>query len=223
MPDRGARKRPAYVGRPQFQPQRAKTSASRGKNDKVEVERFLIVCEGEKTEPLYFKGFHVPGFIPDLKGTGYNTLTLVDEAIRLRTEAKSAYDQVWCVFDHDSFPDDHFNRAISKAKAAGLQVAYTNEAFELWYLLHFEDHRSALSRKQYSPKLSRRLGHKYEKNSPSIYDELQSKQEEAIRRAESLLAEYGVDQNPHHSNPSTTVHLLVKALRANVTPRPKIL
>ncbi len=231
MPDRGARKQPAYVRRPQFQPQRAKTSASREKNAIEQTERFLIVCEGEKTELLYFEGFRVPGFTPTIKGTGYNTLTLVEEAIRLKAEieevasrkGESAYDQVWCVFDHDSFPDDHFNRAISKAKAAGFQVAYTNEAFELWYLLHFEDHHSALSREQYSPKLSVRLGHKYEKNSPSIYDELQSKQEEAIRRAESLLAEYGADQNPHQNNPSTTVHLLVKALRANVTPRPKIL
>ena len=219
MPDRGARKRPAYAGPSQFKPQAARTSALRGQNNKEEVSRFLIVCEGGKTEPLYFKGFPVPRELLEVVGTGYNTLTLVDEAIRLKADAESAYDQVWCVFDHDSFPDDHFNRAISKAKAAGLQVAYTNEAFELWYLLHFEDHRSALSREQYSPKLSGRLGHKYEKNSPSIYDELKGKQEEAIRRAESLMAEYEADHNPHQNNPSTTVHLLVKALRANVTPR----
>ncbi len=105
----------------------------------------------------------MPGKILEIKGTGYNTLTLVDEAIRLKNEARSAYDQVWCVFDLDSFPSDDFSNAISKAIAAGLQVAYTNEAFELWYLLHFEDHRSALSRVQYSQKLSDHLGHKYEK------------------------------------------------------------
>ena len=220
MPDRGARKRPAYVGPAQFQPQTARTSALRRQNVNEEGERFLIVCEGGKTEPLYFEGFRVPGKILEIKGTGYNTLTLVDEAIRLKNEAESAYDQVWCVFDRDSFPPDDFSSAISKAKAAGFRVAYTNEAFGLWYLLHFEGHRTALSRKQYSPKLSVRLGHKYEKNSRSIYDELHCKQEEAIRRAESLLAEYGMDHKPHQDNPCTTVHLLVKALRRNVTPRP---
>jgi hypothetical protein len=222
MPDHGARKRPAHVGPSQFQPQGVRTSVLRRQNISEEAERFLIVCEGEKTEPGYFEGFRVPGKILKIMGTGYNTLTLVSEAIRLKNESRSAYDQVWCVFDRDSFPSDDFDGAISKAKAAGFQVAYTNEAFELWYLLHFEDHRSALGRRQYSQKLSECLGHKYEKNSTSMYNELQSKQGEAIRRAERLMAEYDEDHNPHQNNPSTTVHLLVKALRANATPRPNV-
>ena len=222
MPDRGAHKRPAHVGPSQFQPQAARTSALRRQNINQEGERFFIICEGERTEPNYFERFRVPGKILKIIGTGYNTLTLVDEAIRLKNEAASAYDQIWCVFDRDSFPPDDFNSAISKAKAAGFQVAYTNEAFELWYLLHFEDHRSALTRKQYSANLSDHLGHKYEKKSPSMYDELQSKQGEAIRRAESLMAEYGAHHKPYQDNPCTTVHLLVKALRANVTPRQNV-
>ena len=222
MPDHGARKKPAHVGPSQFQQQRARTSALRRQNISEEVERFLIVCEGEKTEPQYFAGFRVTGKILKITGIGDNPRALVGVAIRQKNEARFPYDQVWCVFDRDSIPSDDFDGAISKAKVADLQVAYTNEAFELWYLLHFEDHRSDLDRRQYSQKLSDRLGHKYEKNSISMYDELQSKQDEAIRRAESLMAEYDSDQNPHQNNPSTTVHLLVKALRANATPRPNV-
>jgi hypothetical protein len=52
-----------------------------------------------------------------------------------------------------------------------------------------------------------------------MYAELRSRQAEAIQRAESLLAEYGADHNPQQDNPCTTVHLLVKALRENSSPK----
>ena len=229
MPDRKPpRRRLAAQGsRSQFQPQGARTSRVRVIDDKEVFVRFLIVCEGEKTEPKYFGSFRVPGLLVDAVGTGHNTLSLVDEAIRLKREkemkvgkkGKLPYDQVWCIFDRDSFPADDFNNAIGKARTAGFQVAYTNEAFELWYLLHFDDHRSALKRSQYKEILHSCLGHTYHKNSETMYHELQNLQTQAIRRAESLLAEYGSAHNPQEDNPSTTVHLLVKALNANISPR----
>jgi hypothetical protein len=48
------------------------------------IERFLIVCEGEKTEPNYFKSFRVPKDVIDIYGLGANTISLVKEAIKLR-------------------------------------------------------------------------------------------------------------------------------------------
>jgi len=213
--------------RPQFLPQAARTSGERRTDDREVLQRFLIICEGEKTEPNYFDGYRVPQLVVDAVGTGYNTLSLVDEAIRLKGEkeaearrrGRSPYDQIWCVFDRDSFPADSFNNAIRKAEAAGFQAAYTNEAFELWYLLHFDDHRAALHRTQYCEILTDRLGHKYHKGSLKMYAELLNRQVEAIRRAESLRADYGASHNPQQDNPCTTVHLLVKALRENVSPR----
>jgi hypothetical protein len=212
---------------PQFLSQAARKSGERRTDDREVLQRFLIICEGEKTEPNYFDGYRVPQLVVDAVGTGYNTLSLVDEAIRLKGEkeaearrrGRSPYDQIWCVFDRDSFPADSFNSAIRKAEAAGFQVAYTNEAFELWYLLHFDDHRATLHRTQYCEILTDRLGHKYHKGSLKMYAELLNRQVEAIRRAESLLADYGASHNPQQDNPCTTVHLLVKALRENVSPR----
>lgn len=226
MPDRRPRNRRQST-RPQFQPQRPRTSGERRTDEQEVLQRFLIVCEGKKTEPNYFLGFRVPQLVVDAVGTGYNTESLVEEAIELKrvkeAEAqqrdKPAYDQIWCVFDRDSFDADDFNNAIRKAEAAGFRVAYTNQAFELWYLLHFDDHRAALHRSQYHGILEDRLGHSYRKNSRTMYAELQSRQAEAIRRAESLLAEYGEAHNPQQDNPCTTVHLLVNALRQNSTPR----
>ena len=134
---------------------------------------------------------------------------------------KPLYDQIWCVFDRDLFDPGDFNNAICKAISAGFQVAYTNESFELWYLLHFDDHRAALHRSQYHRALKHHLGHDYHRNSQTMYGESQGRQEEAVRRTESLLAEYGTGHNPQQDDPCTTVHLLVKALRENSSPRPQ--
>ncbi len=49
--------------------------------------RFLIVCEGEKTEPNYFKSFRVNAVV-EVKGTGRSTLDLVEYTRRLRNEAR---------------------------------------------------------------------------------------------------------------------------------------
>ena len=204
--------------KPQFQPQALRTREQRQVDRQEVKERFLIVCEGKKTEPLYFEGFRVPGRVLEVVGTGYNTVSLVDEAIRLKQEQRQDYEQCWCVFDRDSFSDSDFNSAIRKAEAAGFRVAYTNEAFELWYLLHFDDHQSALSRTQYGPLLTQRLGHAYQKNSETMHRKLEEWQAQAVRRAERLLAEYGAAHNPQSDNPCTTVHLLVQELAKNVRP-----
>lgn len=198
--------------------QRNKSSlkrSSRGYSErKVETrelrERFLIVCEGEKTEPNYFKSFPVPKDVIDIHGLGANTTSLVKEAIKLKNK-DGDYDQVWCVFDRDSFTKQNFNAAISMAKAQGIQVAYSNEAFELWYLLHFHYYHTAMSRKRYGTMLTQLLGYEYQKNSETIYEKLENRQKDAIRNSRKLLEQYD-PPNPECDNPSTTVHLLVEQL-----------
>ncbi len=204
---------PSREQRPQFRPQTPRASRQRPLDTQDIRERFLIVCEGEKTEPNYFRAFRTPGRVLDVQGTGRNTLSLVDEAIRLKDEAqgRAAYDQAWCVFDRDSFPSDAFNSAVRKAEANGFRVAYSNEAFELWYLLHFHYHDAAISRVAYRDKLNECLGRRYEKNDTALYEELLSRQTEAIRNARHLLEHY-LEDNPQRNTPSTTVHLLVEQL-----------
>jgi hypothetical protein len=173
--------------------------------------RILIVCEGAKTEPNYFNKFpHPPSSVVVVKGIGKNTETLVREAISLREKADSKYDQVWCVFDRDSFPAVNFNAALQMAKARGIEVAYSNEAFELWYLLHFCYFDTGISRKQYKDLLSRHLGYKYTKNSQNMFEQLCPHQKKAIQNAKRLLSQYR--PNPAKDNPSTTVHILVERL-----------
>ncbi len=172
-------------------------------------QRFLIVCEGEKTEPNYFNSFRVPGVVIDVRGIGQNTVRLVKRAIQLMKE--DDYDQVWCVFDRDIFPVKNFNAALRLAEKHGIKVAYSNEAFELWYVLHFNYHQSAMARHLYVGMLKDLLGVSYEKNRLDMYERLEDRQEKAIRNAEKLLDTYQ-PHRPAHDNPSTTVHLLVQEL-----------
>ena len=174
---------------------------------------FLIVCEGEKTEPKYFEGFRVNKKLIEIKGLGYNTLSLVKEAISLKEG--NDYDQVWCVFDRDSFPAQNFNAAFESAASNNIRIAYSNEAFELWYLLHFQYYDAAIKRKEYCKMLTKSLGYKYVKNSDVIYDELLNLQSDAIRNAKRLLRTY-TPCKPERDNPSTTLHELVEELNKYV-------
>lgn len=128
----------------------------------------------------------------------------------MEMRVESDYDQVWCVFDCDSFPTANFNEAIRLAGQEGIKVAYSNEAFELWYLLHFDYVNTGISRRDYITSIEARVGsgYKYAKNSRDMYERLQSRQQIAIKNAEQLLK----SRRPAEDNPSTTVHLLVKEL-----------
>ncbi len=179
-------------------------------------DRFLIVCEGAATEPNYFRAFPVKTELIEvnIKGTGANTKSLVDEAIRIKTQAQrdgKPYNQVWCVFDRDEFPAAHFNDAFRLAKGNGIRTAYSNQSFELWYYLHFHFNDAALHRHAYGEKLTKLIGRKYEKNREDMYALILNRQDSAIRNAIKLLTRYS-PCNPEKDDPSTTVHLLVEAL-----------
>ncbi|WP_243651314.1 RloB family protein [Hymenobacter gummosus] len=116
----------------------------------------LIVCDGQNTEPSYFKQFRLASARIVAIGSGNNTTSTVQQAISLSKQAE--YDQVWCVFDRDSFPANNFNSAIARALANGLHVAYSNQAFEYWLLLHFENHDgSPMHRTDYATRLNTHL------------------------------------------------------------------
>ena len=173
---------------------------------------FLIVCEGEQTEPNYFKGFRLTNV--DIFGCGKNTNSLVKEAIRLKKKASKdgkKYDRIWCVFDRDSFTKQCFNDAFQLARQNNINIAYSNEAFELWFLLHYNYYDSAISRNDYERILSQSLGCEYKKNRRDMYEKLKPLQPIAIRNAERLLGNYRII-NPEQDNPSTTVHELINEL-----------
>jgi len=132
---------------------RSEPNLERSEPTKKERPTILIVCEGKNTEPSYFKKFKLASAIIKTLGNGKNTLSLVKQAINLKIQ--NNYEQVWCVFDKDSFPINNFNNAIALAEANDLKVAYSNQAFEYWLILHFEDHQGgAMPRSDYAAKIN---------------------------------------------------------------------
>ena len=103
--------------------QRAETRNYRARrSDRQEtIQRFLIVCEGEKTEPSYLGSFRGPALVLDIRGFGINPRKLVDKALELGEQV--AYDQVWCVFDRDDCNAGDFNGALQRAESQGVRVA----------------------------------------------------------------------------------------------------
>ena len=188
---------------------------------KAERQYFLIVTEGEKTEPNYFK--ELTNQLPDslvqveIIGEGANTISVVEAAIQKRKEREKQllqpnFDEVWAVFDKDDFPAERFNGAIQLAGNHQIKLAYSNEAFELWYILHFQYLDAAVNRTRYVEMLKEILGD-YQKNAPNIYQLLQEQGDEskAILWAKKLYSEIRIG-NPAEEKPTTLVYLLVERL-----------
>ena len=212
---------------------RARDEKKRKIEFKSKRKFYLIVCEGEKTEPNYFES--LKSSLPkgvleltniDIDGTGRNTLSIIEEAIKLRDKYEEKYlreiDKVWAVFDRDSFPAINFNNAINKGENSKRKIncAWTNEAFELWYLLHFNYYNTGIGREQYQRLIEKeinsvtgKIDFKYEKNSTTMFDILNiyGSQERAIQNSEKLEALY-FDKSYANHNPCTKVHILINEL-----------
>ena len=204
-----------------------KAGSARIENVRPKHYRFLIVCEGEKTEPNYFKALacddkYTAVINVDVKGVGRSTTALVKEAFSIRSNLEDRnqlpFDRTWVVFDEDGNAD--FNLAIIDATSKGLKVAWSNEAFELWYLLHFIFLDTGITRKAYIEKLNEILRKKlknpkysYKKNDPKFYELLQQYGNESLakRYAKKLRASYS-DTNYKAQKPCTTVDLLVEEM-----------
>lgn len=183
-----------------------------------ERRRVLIVCEDSKSARHYFEAFEVDPKRAEVfpVGTGMNTDSLVEEAIKSATQASQAgqpYSEVWCVFDRDSFPMSNYCRAFDLARANGIRVAWANEAFELWYLLHFNYHDTGISRHDYKARL-KQSGLEYDKADKTIYAQVKGRQQTAFRNAQRLERHWNEmgERFPERQNPSTSVHKLVEFL-----------
>lgn len=190
------------------------------------VVRILIVCEGEKTEPNYFKAFREINqgtTIIEVEGCGMNTSSVVEKAIELSEGSEQEYDRVWAVFDKDSFSSQRFNEAIAMASQAGIDCAWSNEAFELWFLYHFQYVDTEMHRTQYADAISKavnksgkykeKIPYQYQKNASDNYRIMTEcgSQEDALRNAERATANFS-DENYATHNPCTMVYKLVRQL-----------
>ncbi|NCS11203.1 MAG: RloB domain-containing protein [Microcystis aeruginosa G13-09] len=193
-------------------------------------KRFLIVCEGERTEVNYFKAFTVPKKIEVMvKGEGKNSFSLVEKAIKIidNLNKDDSFDQIWCVFDKDNCSKEQFHQAEGLAKQKNIKIAYSNEAFEIWFILHFQYLDIATSRSEYPKILNTQMKkyrllnekEKYEKNREDMYEKLKPYQKTAITNAAKIIQDRDeAKKHPFDANPSTTVQELVQELNINSRP-----
>ena len=183
-----------------------------------------IICEGSETEVNYFRRFrtrHSNIDIRPITSKYKSALHLVERAIS--TIRQEPYypedgDQIWCVFDRNGNTNEELQKAEAIANRRGYSIAFSNPAFELWYLLHFADHKSYLAD---ADAVIAKLGNdgcipNYNK-STDYYDALLPIRQQAIDRALALQEHHTNKRLPllhRDSNPCTTVAQLVELLQS---------
>lgn len=175
----------------------------------------LIVCEGAKTEKLYFEGLRGKLRIPTVaikvcgKECGSAPINVVDYALRFRDD----YDHCWCVMDVET-PHQHktLAQALNKARANKLNIALTNPCFEFWYILHFEKIARAFGTNAKVQQKLRRYLPRYSKGNTDVLERLFPLIRTAVDNAEQVLIDKQCGKDLSKHNPSTHVHRLVKQI-----------
>lgn len=184
-------------------------------------ERHLVVCGGTETEPHYFNAINrqLPKGTIHLKveSEALSPSQLVEKTDVILQRTKHKYEDVWIVFDKDDFDD--FDEAIELGKRKGYRPLYSNEAFEIWFIFHFENIDSFISRTEYEEKLTTLLrsrgerGFRYYKNRNDMFELLTqygdlnqaiSHAKDLVERAESAANRYST------INPLTNIYELME-------------
>lgn len=200
----------------------------RQQNTRLKNKRYLIVCEGSKTEPNYFREMLAdlkvrPSVVRLAPNDGNSPDRIVAHALALYLEDAAlgdAYDTVYCVFDRDTHST--FDAAVAQTRALNLDkkplMAITSTpCFEVWLLLHF-----AFSAKPFRASGKKSAGDQvlsalknqpgfrhYEKNQQGVYAQLKTRMSDALGHTKTLRQQ---GEAMGSSNPSTAIDQLVSTL-----------
>lgn len=206
-----------------------------------ERQYILVASEDGKSSVYYFTALNARlqnnsttlKIVP--KGCGRNTQSLVNfvkahkrdwlEEVR-KNVLIDDFNEVWVLFDLDGFPSAKFDNAIKSAQSQNYQVAWSNECFELWYLLHFKDLHTPIGRDAIYRELTKFLDLTEDytrikgKDGMKLHETMAYREDakKAVKRARKLHEDYvksGVP--PHKANPCTLVFLLVEKLLKQMT------
>lgn len=189
-------------------------------------ERFLVVCEGSRTEPEYIRELCRsqsvnPANYKIVGDCANNPRGIVSEAIRQFNKEKD-FDTVFCVFDRDGHA--HYQEAINQVNSKALRRARgmspakfeaitSDPAFEYWLLLHFENNDAPYhpaGGKSASEQLINRLRTyipHYSKDGKILFDCTYDEIATALTRSRQIAERA---QQTGSENPSTRMHLLVE-------------
>lgn len=209
---------------------RGGAALQRQQHDRSRMKRYLVVCEGTKTEPHYFRELLEalrirPQMVRIAPNDGVSPDRVVEHAFLLYqedAESGDAYDKVYCVFDRDKHTT--FEVAVQRTKdlcAAGkpLEAITSTPCFEVWLLLHFgysDQPFHAAGKKSVGDQVVAALKAKpgfakYGKGQKGLYLQLAGQLEAALANAAHLRRSCAAAGS---INPATDVDKLVLAIRA---------
>lgn len=199
--------------------------------------KIFIYSHAEVAEPVYLNSLkdHVRSRLM-LKVRYINAWSpqeLIEKVLALKEtntgingHEEDSGDQVWCVFDIDSFCDDPAEKIrlevlIKRAHESGIKIAYTNQCFELWYLMHFITPVAPISRGSH---LNGMIARHFKKNKLGDYEKnmaafgtLAPGLDNAVLNATKVSADTYDNINwakvlSNSGNPSTSLHFLIKEI-----------
>lgn len=201
---------------------RSSKSFSRRPASREPLATVLIVCEGEKSEPNYFRSLCRALRLTSVrvvgKECGNAPISIVDYAVKERKNRKRLsrsgsgvnYDAIWCVMDvEEEGKNPSLHSALDKAKAHELETVLSNPCFEFWVLLHFQE-------KVRPFRNCDEVGHHLKKVLPDYKKGQDCSKLLAATRAEAMARAKRIRENSPdpriERNPSTEIDLLVAAL-----------
>jgi len=178
------------------------------------AQKILIACEGSKTEPIYFNSIRNELRSPTLDiivlphQNRTDPRSIIEKLIEERQQRKdnqqwSKEDKAWAVFDGDEHIEKslaNWQSAINRATSQKINLAITNPCFELWYLIHFQDHFAQITRDRLVNLLNKHIPD-YDKSMCLYPKPLKSLTEQAIQRAEKMAKQIERNELSEHSNP----------------------
>ncbi len=193
------------------------------KKQRVEKKKVLISLEDTKSSKYYFEKLlqdkNLSGEVIFAKHIGTDPGSVVEAIVSHLTDKTKTYEKKWVVIDKDDYSKDQINGAIQRAKDLDICVAISNEAYELWILLHFTSVTAYISRADLNKKLNvifkDKFKKEYSKSSQDVYQLIVGLQEDAIKNSKKLVNFYIQDNGkvtPFSDNPLTTVYQLVEYL-----------
>lgn len=181
----------------------------------------FLYCDGQ-TEEDYFRhlGIRNPK-IMRCNIDGYIEKAIDDK--KKRVENEEDWDEYWIVCDKDDVSDEIFDNSIKKAEENKIHVAYSNEAFECWLLLHFQYFETAFNRKDYPSKINTNLKNKQIKSefpanksiNKELFDSIFLFLDTAKANTKKLHEKWFNENinRPSKQNPNTTIIKLIEKLQ----------
>lgn len=211
--------------------ERQQKQLERKQGRRASYDRILIVSEGSKTEPNYFREIRATHRLhtanvevrPSELGTApiqvvQYAKALFENGDRHKNIQRRAFEKVYAVFDrddHDSYYEaltlaDSLNgklRNDAKQPVTFLAIASV-PSFELWLLLHFEDIQAPLHRDEVMSRLKQHFPG-YDKGAGNAFAITRDHVAVATQRAESLSLRFSARTDPE---PFTAIVELVSLL-----------